>query len=311
MAHLLFATVCLFFGSNFILMDQANNAFGPLSIGLWRLIGGAVVLAPLWAMSRQAAPPLRRWPDIVLVAVLANSIPYAVQPIVIANGVDHHTMGMLVSLTPLATILSAIPVNGVWPSARQLVGVVGGMLFLALLMFDGAKRGAGLGWLLAAAAAPCCYAVANTYMKRKLHDLPTLPLTTLLMVFSAAAIAPFVIAETPPTGAVAASVWRQSVMALVALGTLGTGVAMWGFVQLVKLRGPLLAGMVTYVVPLVAVFWGLVDGKTITLTQVVAVAGVLAMVGLVQSASPVQSAGPAAPTETAAPTQQVTVDSAA
>ena len=36
------------------------------------------------------------------------------------------------------------------------------------------------------------------------------------------------------------------------LGIIGSGLAMWMFYKLIQLRGPLFAGMVTYVVPGIA-----------------------------------------------------------
>jgi drug/metabolite transporter (DMT)-like permease len=56
-------------------------------------------------------------------------------------------------------------------------------------------------------------------------------------------------------------------------------------VRLVQDRGPLFAGMVTYVVPVIALFWGWQTGESITLVQVLAMMGVLAMVALVQSST--------------------------
>ncbi|MFO0790481.1 MAG: hypothetical protein U0805_13585 [Pirellulales bacterium] len=56
-------------------------------------------------------------------------------------------------------------------------------------------------------------------------------------------------------------------------------VAVLLFNWLVVKEGPLFAGMVTYVVPTVALVWG-ADGETITSRQLVAMAGVLAMVGV-------------------------------
>jgi hypothetical protein len=50
-------------------------------------------------------------------------------------------------------------------------------------------------------------------------------------------------------------------------------------------RGPLFAGMTTYVVPIVSLLWGSLDHEQITVQQMAAIAGVLAMVALVQSDS--------------------------
>ena len=51
---------------------------------------------------------------------------------------------------------------------------------------------------------------------------------------------------------------------------------------LINNKGPLFAGMVTYVIPLGAIFWGMLDGEEITRTQLVAMTGLLFTVALVQ-----------------------------
>ena len=67
------------------------------------------------------------------------------------------------------------------------------------------------------------------------------------------------------------------------LGVVGSGISTMVFVWMILKKGPLFAGMTTYVVPVLALLWGLADGETITPRQLVAIAGVLFMVALVQS----------------------------
>jgi drug/metabolite transporter (DMT)-like permease len=76
--------------------------------------------------------------------------------------------------------------------------------------------------------------------------------------------------------------WWLATAALVALGVGSTGVAILAFVHLVQTQGPLFAGMVTYVVPMIALLWGQFDGERLTGRQLAAIGGVLAMVALVQ-----------------------------
>ncbi len=52
--------------------------------------------------------------------------------------------------------------------------------------------------------------------------------------------------------------------------------------MLIKTQGPLFAGMVTYVVPVLALFWGQYDSERLTPLQLAAITGVLIMVALVQ-----------------------------
>ncbi|HEY2761622.1 MAG TPA: hypothetical protein VGI75_12785, partial [Pirellulales bacterium] len=57
------------------------------------------------------------------------------------------------------------------------------------------------------------------------------------------------------------------------------------YVWLVLERGPLFAGMTTYVVPVIALLWGTLDHETISPLQTTAIVGVLGMVAIVQSGS--------------------------
>jgi drug/metabolite transporter (DMT)-like permease len=70
--------------------------------------------------------------------------------------------------------------------------------------------------------------------------------------------------------------------AIAVLGILGTGFAVLSVIWLIVTKGPLFAGMATYVVPTLALVWGAVDGEMITARQLLAMAGVLGMVALVQ-----------------------------
>ncbi len=72
---------------------------------------------------------------------------------------------------------------------------------------------------------------------------------------------------------------------LLLLGIVGSGLSTMAYVWLVLERGPLFAGMSTYVVPVIAMLWGTLDHETISPLQTGAIAGVLGMVALVQSGS--------------------------
>src|SRR5688500_12954653 len=76
--------------------------------------------------------------------------------------------------------------------------------------------------------------------------------------------------------------WPLALASLVTLGVGSTGVAILAFVHLIQTQGPFFAGMVTYVVPMIALVWGQFDGELLTGRQLAAIGGILAMVALVQ-----------------------------
>lgn len=288
MPYLSFATICLLFGSNFILMDRANQALGPVAVGAGRLIGaGSVLLIAWWLTAPKTRVPKEKWLGCVLVGVVANGYPYVAQPFLLRQGFGHSFFGMMVAFTPLLTILASIPLLGIRPSLRQLAGVLAGLGFMGLLMFDGSERGISL-WMLAMSfTIPLSYACANTYLRRELNDVPSTALSATMLLIPMSLLTPLAMADpllatvnlaspAEPTN------WTSAIIATAILGMLGTGLTMWLFVRLVQQQGPLFAGMVTYVVPVVAMSWGLFDGEKITTRQIIAIAGVLAMVALVQ-----------------------------
>ena len=288
MPYLAFLFICTVWGASFILMERALHALGPLEIGLIRLLGGSFVLGIYWIFTRQR---VRISPaelgHILVVAVLANAWPFVVQPYTMIQAGEHAYFGMLVALVPLATILVSIPMLGILPTRRQLVGVMGGMVCMALAVHDGSVRGISTGLLVLALTVPVSYAVGNAYVKWKLDHLPALPLTTLFLGLGGLCLlplqfSPHTLASWSLSGPEAPRDWPIALASVVFLSVVGTGLAILLFVGLIKNQGPLFAGMVTYVVPVQAILWGQYDQEMLTTTQIVAIGGVLAMVALVQ-----------------------------
>ena len=61
-----------------------------------------------------------------------------------------------------------------------------------------------------------------------------------------------------------------------ALGILGTAVALVMFNKLVKISGTIFASSVTYLIPIVAIVWGLLDGEQLGITHLTGIGIVIA-----------------------------------
>lgn len=288
MPYLAFLFICLCWGASFILMNRASHALGPVDVAIGRMALGAATLAVYCAVTKRWARfKPRDLAELAVVSALANSWPYVVQPYVMHQAGEHGFFGLMVAFVPLATIAASIPILGVWPTPRQLLGVVGGLACAALIMWDGAARGISPGLLALSISTPITYAFGNIYIKWRFTHLPSAPFTAVFLALGAAVLVPleFMPAllarwrlSAPPTP----HNWPQALASLAFLGIVGTGIAIVLFVYLVKTQGPLFAGMVTYVVPMLALVWGQYDGERLTAAQLASIAGVLAMVALVQ-----------------------------
>ncbi len=269
-------------------MDRAAHALGPLAIATIRLLGGSLTLALYWAWARPSVHINRGdWKHILLIAAMSNAWPFTILPFVMAQADEHGYFGMMVSLVPLVTILASIPMLGIWPMTRQVVGVVGGLICLGGVVLDGSQRGIAP-WVLAlAVTVPITYATGNTYIKWKLGHLDPLPMTVLFLGIAGLLLLPLqlfpeLLAREGLAGPAVPHDWPLAIVSMIFLAALSTGIATLMFLRMVKYQGPLFAGMVTYVIPLVALAWGQYDSERLTTLQITAISGVLAMVGLVQ-----------------------------
>ncbi len=71
-------------------------------------------------------------------------------------------------------------------------------------------------------------------------------------------------------------------LCILVLGVFCTGIATHMFLLMVQKKGPLFAGMVTYVIPVIAIIWGWLDSEYISSLQLVAIAGIIVSVGMAQ-----------------------------
>jgi drug/metabolite transporter (DMT)-like permease len=295
-AHLYFSLICLIWGASFILMERASHAFGPVEIALCRSFIGAAVLGILWWWSgtrfRIRLGDIKR---IAIAGTFSTAIPFIVQPFCVSLGFGHSYFGILVSFLPLMTLVVSVPMLGTWPTGRQLVGVFGGLVCMWAIMADGTLRGISPRFVAIFMLVPICSAIGNALISKWLTHIPILPLATLILFWCGILLLPF--QYVPPLRdslgfnvPTAPHDWSSAIAALATFILFGTCVALLLYFKLIREQGPLFAGMVTYVLPVLSLFWGRYDHELITLREVVAIAGVLGTVALVQfgAASPVE-----------------------
>jgi drug/metabolite transporter (DMT)-like permease len=274
--------ICLVWGSSFILMKKAALGLGPFSIAWGRVAGGVAAMACWWIWRQQPLwrPTINEWLRLGLLALLGYVWPYSIQPYLVRE-YGSALIAMTVSLTPLATIATQMLLLGQRPNAWQLIGVCGALGCLLLLLREGLQRSIPLmelGWAL---SVPLAYATCNTLTRRWFRGQDAVDLSGFGLGLAAIMLIPGVISDGGFREATAAERW-MAVGCVVVLGVVGTGLAIKWFNELIQEHGPLFAGMVTNIVPILAVAWGWWDREAISGGQLLALAGVVSMVVLVQ-----------------------------
>lgn len=286
MAYVLFVTICAVWGSSFMLMKKAALAFNPATVGAGRVIGGALVLGAIWWW-RGTRDPIRSRDlgPLLFVILLGYAWPYALQPHLV-NAHGSALVGMTVGFVPLFTIFFSIPLLGVYPTPRQLWGVLGALACLGAMMLEGLNRQIPVTDLCLAVTVPLNYALANTWIRRSLRHLPSLALSFYTLAATSVILLPFAcwLPSPAPPGS---EKFYPATICLVLLGVVSTGFATLIFNKLIVDHGPLFAGMSTNLIPLGALIWGWVDHEHITPLQLGALFGLLTMVAVVQFGAPV------------------------
>ncbi len=291
MAHLAFIFCCAVWGTSFILLERVTHVMGPVEIATWRMFSGAAVVGACWWLKRGDYRPTRRDLLVMTFSSLVFTVPpQVIQAYVLEQGFGHSFFGTMVAAIPLLTLLVSVPMLGIRPTGRELFGVLGGLVCIFMLVEEGVHRGMTPELLALTLIIPLSSAMSNTFIKWQLPHVPAAPLTMMILTVAGLALlplqfSPLMLASlqiAPPVNAVVTPI---SVVYLVLLGVIASGVSTMVFIWMVLKKGPLFAGMTTYVVPVLALLWGTFDHESISLRQAVAIAGVLAMVALVQTAA--------------------------
>jgi drug/metabolite transporter (DMT)-like permease len=166
--------------------------------------------------------------------------------------------GIFNATTPLLTLLfSLVVLPGERPTAAKVAGLVVG--FCGVLVVLAPWSGLGDGSLLGALAclgAAACYGVGFPYMRRHLagREESATAMSTVQILLGAVMLTPLLLFGALPSEAPGV----DAVGSVLALGALGTGVAYILNFNVVRLAGAQTASTVTYIVPLFAVFFGVV-----------------------------------------------------
>lgn len=275
--YVAFATLSLIWGASFLFIKIAVHDMSPTVLVLVRSASGAIGLAAIMAATRR---PLfgedwrRRVVPFVIMAVVNALYPWAA----IAWGEERISSGLASILNSTTTLWTAILILWVIPRERPsalnyvgvLVGIAGVIVLVLPDLATHGVTGSVLG-VLAVVSASVSYAVAALFQRTKLRGMSVyqqsfgqLALTSLLAIPIAAPAVPSVHLAWLSMGAV------------ITLGVAGSGVAYLLYYYTMNTLGPVRATGVTFVVPLTAIFWGVVIlHESLTLQVVVGMVVIL------------------------------------
>lgn len=257
----------IIWGSSFILMKRALLGLTPIQVGALRILITAAFLLFI-GFKRLLKIKKRHWYYLTLNGFAGTFFPaflfaYAIEKI------DSSIASILNSLTPLNTLILGALIFGFGFKKRQLIGVLIGLVGTVLLILKGAELNPNQDYFYASfiLISSVGYALNVNILKKYLHDLDALSITvanfflliipTLLVLWFTNFFQTFEVNDAS----------TAAILYLIILSVLGTGIAKIMFNRLIQISNPIFSSSVTYLIPIVAITWGIFDGERITFMQ--------------------------------------------
>lgn len=261
-AVFLLIVLALIWGTSFILMKRGLVVFSADEVGALRVSAACLVLLPFAFTNLKALPREQYWKPF-LSGMLGIFIP-AFLFAAAQTRMESSVVGIMNSLTPIFTLIIGIIVFQQKFKPLAAIGFLLSLVGTVLLIVS--KSGGQIGgvnyFAFLIVIACICYGCNVNFLKFQLSGLASMTITSLALLFTGplAIIYLFVFTDFTINLAETPGAWTAFGFIFL-LGIMSTTVATLLFTRLIKISSPIFASSVTYIIPIVAVIWGVIDGE--------------------------------------------------
>ena len=268
-------------GSSYILIKKGLTGLTPIQLGSLRVIITTILIAPIGYNKIKHIPKNKmKW---VAISAFVGSFFPAYLFAFAETEISSSVTAVMVSLTPLFTLLISVIIFGEELLKKQVIGVIIGFLGIVVLINNELLSSSfNLLYVMFIVLAAFCYAVNANLLKYKLPNIPALGIVfmSFLFMFIPAFIVLF-FSDFPFSDFTSDPLILESIIYIVILALFGTAVAKVMYIKLLAISTPVFSVSTTYLMPVVAIFWGLLDGEEFKLTQFIGTSIILMGVYLV------------------------------
>ena len=261
----------IIWGSSFILIKKSLLGLTPYQLGALRTLITALILFSVGLKSlKYINRPAWKW--VVISGFLGSFFPAFLFAIA-ETQIDSAIASVLNSLVPLNAILLGFAIFKIGFTKRQFLGVIIGFLGTCILILRGADLNPEQNYLYAGFVilSTIMYALNVNIIKKYLQHVKPLSIATgnyVGIVIPALLI--LVYTDFFSQNTYSHPDFNMSVIYVVILSLIGTALAKVLFNTLIQISTPVFASSVTYLMPIVALIWGLLDGESFGMIQVFA-----------------------------------------
>ncbi|PZD78955.1 DMT family transporter [Mesonia sp. K7] len=271
--------LALVWGTSFILIKKGLVGLTPIQLGALRTTFAALFL---FIIGFKSVFKIKKhhWKWISISAAIGTFFPAFLFAFAELE-IDSAIVSILNSTVPILSVIFGFLLFKTVSTDKQITGVIIGLIGSILLIVSGAtfNEGQNYWYAILPLIATSMYAINVHVIKNYLHDIPALSITVgcftvlfvpalMVLVFSG-----FFSEEVLLDPAAQTSMWYILILAVI-----GTGIAKILFNRLVQISTPVFSTSVTYLIPVVALIWGFLDGENLNFWQLLS--GLLIFVGV-------------------------------
>ncbi|WP_342039371.1 DMT family transporter [Pontibacter indicus] len=283
-AWVLVIILALIWGTSFILIKKGLVVYSSDELGALRMVIACAALLPFAIKNVRKVEP-HRWKYLLGSGLLGNFLPaflFAIAETRLASGLA----GVLNSLTALFTLLVGAALFGQSITWMRMLGIVVGIAGTAVLIFSGNGNAEldNMYYGLYIVLATIFYGISANLIKFRLHGMKAIAVSSLALL----TVGPVALVYLLTTDFLyklqhVPGAW-EALMYIAILAVFSTAIALVLFNKLIQMSTTLFASSTTYLIPVVALMWGVLDGEVIHLWHYVGMVVILAGVFIVNRA---------------------------
>lgn len=264
---ILLLVLTLIWGTSYLLIKKGLLAFSPVELASLRITISFLCSLPLAIMAFKHIPR-EKYFTIMQIGFFGSGAPaflFALSMTKSGSAVN----GILNSLSPLWTLLIGYYLFKVQITTQKVSGVLIGFLGALILVLgkSGENFQMDIFYSFLPLVATFCYGMSTNITKQKLQNENPFFTTGLAMMMIGLPSLVILYFTDAPSKIASGAVWTPFAYIFM-LSVFGTLIAWALFYKLIQRTDALFGASVTYLIPVVAISWGLLDGETLSVLQV-------------------------------------------
>ena len=253
----------LIWGSSFILIKKGLLAYSPLQVGTLRILFASIVLLPIAIKNMKGIIKIH-WKKLLLLGLISNLIP-AILFATAETEMSSSLAGMLNALTPVMTTIVGVLFYKSKISMPIAIGLGIGFAGSFVLSFVGGTGELGNFnfYALFVILATLLYGISGNMVTEYVKTFNPVVLVSLATLLTAPISLAILFSSDFTTRITSHPDALFSLISIFILGSIGTAFALAIFNKLIKSTNAVFASSTTYLIPIVAIGWGIIDGEAL------------------------------------------------